>query len=245
MGGRMMPRCDHECQGYEGIQRMDVDFFLRLRTKFIREFYDPAIKQFLVTQRLIEAEEEPYVPPYTEDGGEPPFLEEWTAAETGIQIVGRTAISMLSESLKVYFIQWESFLRISCSKHFKADFKKGYWNGYRKCFGEGLGVPWERCPADDEIIEQIAEARNSSQHAGRITSLSVQHPDDIRQRFPNAIFVRQYEKQLDEDDLRGLSWLGSELIVSRDALFQAIDQVELLVDWLEPQLQNIRWGRPL
>jgi len=224
---------------------MDVDFFLRRRTKFIREFYDPAVKQFLEIQRRIEAEEEPYVPPYTEDGGEPSFLEEWMDAETGTQIIARTAISMLSESLKVYFIQWEQLLGISCIQHFKPDFKNGYWNGYGKCFASGLGIPWERCPADAEIIEQVAEARNSSQHAGRITSMSVHHPHDIRKKFPNPIFVHEHEKQLEEDELRALSWLGSELIVSRGALFHAIDQVELLVDWLEPQLQNLRWGRPL
>jgi hypothetical protein len=47
---------------------MDVDFFLRLRTNFILKFYDEAVKPFLQTQRLIEAEEEPFVPTYSEDG---------------------------------------------------------------------------------------------------------------------------------------------------------------------------------
>jgi hypothetical protein len=51
---------------------MDVDFFLKLRTNFILKFYDEAVKPFLQTQRLIEAGEEPFVPPYSEDG-EPPF----------------------------------------------------------------------------------------------------------------------------------------------------------------------------
>ena len=220
---------------------MDVDFFLKLRTNFILMFYDEASKPFLETQRLIEVEEEPFIPPYGEDA-EPPFQIEWSDAETSIQIVGRTAVSMLSESLKVYFIQWDELLGIQCGKHLKAEFKKGYWKGYRKCFAKVCNIDWSKCPADAEFIEQIALARNSSQHAGKIGSMSAEHPEDLRRRFPNPVFVREHEKNLDPDDVRILSWLGSELVVSRDALVESIRQVELLVDWLEPQLQIVRSG---
>jgi len=55
--------------------------------------------------------------------------------------------------------------------------------------------------------------------------------------------VADYEKNLDADDLRALTWLGSKLVVSREALFEAIQQVELLVDWIEPQMQKVRWSR--
>ncbi len=51
---------------------MDVDFFFKRRTDFIRKFYDEAVGPFLRTQKLIEAEEEPYVPPCNEDS-EPPI----------------------------------------------------------------------------------------------------------------------------------------------------------------------------
>jgi hypothetical protein len=139
---------------------MDVDFFFKLRTDFTRKFYDEAVRPFLQKQKLIEAEEEPYVPPYSEDG-EPPFLEEWTEADTSIQIIGRTAISLLSESLKVYFIQWEKLLGIQRSKFFEDEFKKkGYWSGYRRCFAAALAIDWTKCPADLEIIEQIASPKS-------------------------------------------------------------------------------------
>ena len=72
--------------------------------------------------------------------------------------------------------------------------------------------------------------------------MSAEHPEDLRKRFPNPVFVHEHEKNLDPDDVTALSWLGSKLIVSRDALVEAIKQVELLVDWLEPQLQKIRWN---
>jgi len=220
---------------------MNVRFFFKRRIGFIRRFYDSAIRTFEETKRLIEEEKEPYIPPYSEDG-EPPFLEEWIDADTSVQIVGRTAISMLSESLKIYFVQWDQLLGASCGSRFKDEFKKGYWNGYRKCFAELFGVDWVQCPADAKIIEQIALARNSSQHAGAISSLSARHPQDLRKRFPNPIFVPEHEKSLDDDQLDSLSLLGSQLVISRDALLESIQQAELLVDWLEPQLQNMRWG---
>jgi hypothetical protein len=221
---------------------MDVDFFFKLRTDFTRKFYDEAVRPFLQKQKLIEAEEEPYVPPYSEDG-EPSFLQEWIEADTSIQIVGRTAISLLSESLKVYFIQWEKLLGIQRSKFFEDEFKKkGYWSSYRRCFAAAYAIDWTKCPADSEIIEQIAIARNLSQHAGRNTQLSICHPRNLRERFPKPIFVSDLEKNLEGDDLATLSWLGSNLIITRDALLEAIRQAELLVDWLEPQLQRVRWG---
>ena len=60
---------------------MDVLFFLKERTKFIRYFYETAGEPFRETIRKIEADEAPFDdPPYSEDG-EPPFLEEWTEAD--------------------------------------------------------------------------------------------------------------------------------------------------------------------
>jgi hypothetical protein len=223
---------------------VNVDFFLKKRTAFVRRFYDAAVKGFRETQRLIEAGDAPYEPPYygEDSDGEPPFLEEWSEAETSIEVIGRTAISMLSESLKVYFIQWDELLGIQCGKRLKAEFKKGYWHGYRECFAKACGIDWSQCPADAEFIEQIALARNTSQHGGRITSMSADHPKDLRKKFRNPIFVPGHEKNADEDEIRALTWLGSKLVVSREALFEAIRQVEVLVDWLEPQLQKVRWG---
>ncbi len=55
---------------------MEVLFFLKERTKFIRHFYETAGESFRETKRQIEAGEPPFDnPPYSEDG-EPPYLEE-------------------------------------------------------------------------------------------------------------------------------------------------------------------------
>jgi hypothetical protein len=66
-----------------------------------------------------------------------------------------------------------------------------------------------------------------------------EHPRDLRKRFPNPIFVAEYEKNAEADDLRGLTWLGYKLVISRETLFEAIRQVEILVGWLEPQMQKV------
>lgn len=62
---------------------MDVLYFLKERTRFIRYFYETACQPFRETMRKIEAGEEPFEPPYSEDG-EPPFLTEWLEADTAL-----------------------------------------------------------------------------------------------------------------------------------------------------------------
>ena len=55
---------------------MDVLYFFNRRLEFIRQLYDTASAPYVERKRKIEAEEEPFVPPYSEDA-EPAFLEEW------------------------------------------------------------------------------------------------------------------------------------------------------------------------
>ena len=144
---------------------MEVLYFLKERTKFIRNFYDTACLPFRETIRKIEATEEPFKLPYSEDG-EPPFLTEWLEADTALDALGRSCVSMLSESLKLYFKTWETQLWVErpCEKCFKKFFGDGFLAGYRACFGEALKVNWDECPADFSILEQVTLARNSDQH---------------------------------------------------------------------------------
>ena len=88
---------------------MDVLYFLRERTRFIRLVFDNATAPFSSIVQKIENEETPFEPPYREDG-EPPFLAEWMEAEEGLQVVGRMCISMLSATLQLYFKTWKTNL---------------------------------------------------------------------------------------------------------------------------------------
>jgi hypothetical protein len=224
---------------------MDVDYFLKVRTQFIRNYYSTAVVPFEAIKRQIENREPPYEPAYGECDDEPPFLEEWLNAETGAQIVGRTCISMLSESLKVYLQTWECLFGVKCQAHLPAVFKKqGFWLGYKECLSQITMLDWSTCPADLEVIEQVVEARNTSQHhGGHIGTLSVHYGKDLREKYARPIFIHEHEKNLSEEDCATLSWLGSELVVSKETLEEAVRQVELLVEWLEPQLQRRRWQR--
>ena len=104
---------------------MDINFFLRERTKFIRQFYDAASFPFLERRRKIEAEEDPFVPPYSEDG-EPPFLEEWVEADDSLQVLGYACINLLAAGFHLFFKTWESELQTPA---LKSEFKKGWFNG--------------------------------------------------------------------------------------------------------------------
>ncbi len=55
---------------------MDIGYFFNKRIEFIRQFYNTASAPYIERKRKIEAEEEPFIPPYSEDG-EPPFIDEW------------------------------------------------------------------------------------------------------------------------------------------------------------------------
>jgi hypothetical protein len=60
---------------------VDIQLFLNERIEFIlRQLYRTASEPYVECKRTIEAEEDPFVPPYSEDG-EPPFLEEWLEAD--------------------------------------------------------------------------------------------------------------------------------------------------------------------
>lgn len=226
---------------------MEVLYFLKERTAFIRWYYDALTAPLIEDQRKIEAGEEPYEPPYfdpdTDDSSEPPFMEEWTRDRTAIALVGAACVSMLSESLKVYFAFWEKELGYDFGKPLRAEFKKGFVNGYRVGFGHILQTDWSDCPADFGVLEQIALARNSSQHAGRIESMSPSHDPKTREKYTSPLFVSEREAGvLSAEDAEEMLWFNPQLIVSPDTLSEAIRQVELLGEWMEERLFALKYG---
>ena len=127
---------------------MDVLFFFKRRTGFIRRFYETAGTPFLETMRKIKAEESPFDdPPYSEDG-EPPYLEEWIEAREALEVLGRTCLSMLSSSLQLYFRTWEQQFGIRReSSRRKRKFKDGFLQHYKTYFEKVLRLSWVDCPA--------------------------------------------------------------------------------------------------
>jgi hypothetical protein len=221
---------------------MDVLFFLRERTRFIRKFHEAAGSPFRETIRKIEGGETPFIPEYSEDR-EPPFLAEWSEAETGLEIVGQTCVSMLSESLRLYFKTWESLFGISWEKGEQEKyFRGGFVRGYQRCFGELLGLVWSECPADFDLLEQITLARNATQHPTSITAIRAEHDRKTRERFPSPFFAHDSELHLASGDDSLGEWFAPSIHVSWDKLLAAIEQVEALADWLEGRMFAARYG---
>ncbi|WP_411961169.1 hypothetical protein ACK3BE_33380 (plasmid) [Pseudomonas mandelii] len=212
---------------------MDIKHFLEQRTAFIRHYFDEASAPFLETIRKIDSEEAPFEPPYFDPdtmSNEPAFLDEWLRAQTGVEVVGQTCVSMLSESLKVFFATHEQEAGLDCEKEC-GPFKKGFIQGYRTCFAKH-GVNWGSCPADFNILEQVVLARNASQHVNRITDTRASHSSATLKKYPSPLFVSDYEKKLMKS--RSGSWMIDPAIhVSRQDLHAAISEVEKLAKWLQ------------
>lgn len=218
---------------------MDIDFFLKERTKFISYFYEIASAPFIKIINDIENEVEPYIPPYGEDS-EPPFMAEWSNATSGKETCGHHALSMLSSSLQLYLKAWVDRLDRHHGMTFDgANFKKGWFNGYRDIFSE-IGLDVSKCPANLEIIEQIPLARNRIQHPEEITAIYVSPSDSDLKKYPTPYFVHDEELKLTSDQEQQ-SWLFPPKIApTKEKIIEAIDNVEKLCTWLESEYWEAR-----
>ncbi|MBS0641816.1 MAG: hypothetical protein JSS43_18285 [Proteobacteria bacterium] len=222
---------------------MDVLFFLVERTRFIRQFYETATAPFQEIKRKIEAEEEPFVLTARREMDEPPYLQEWLEAETGVQVVGRTCISMLSSSLKLYFQTWEKELGVRWEKGERPRyFKEGFVPGYRRIFGELLKLDWTTCPADLELLEQITLARNAEQHPEHISTIDARHDPKTRVRFPMPFFVTESDRAWLASEEPPTDWFWPSVHVSPEKLLTAVSHVEALGGWLEEHMRAAKYG---
>jgi len=222
---------------------VDVGYFLRDRIAFIRQFFDAASLPFSEKKRKIEAGEEPFVTPYREDG-EPPFLDEWLEADESLQVVGYSCISMLAAAFHLYLKTWEAMLGVSDGNSFKAEFKVGWFNGYKAYFAARLGVDFAKAPSDLEILEEIVLARNRIQHPNDIVSPRMSYlPSDLK-KLPHVFFVNEAERGLfsDVDDTEK-SWLIPPSVhVTEEKLMAAIIEIEKFSGWLEGELVRCGYG---
>ena len=213
---------------------MDVRFFLKRRIAFIRQFYVTASEAYIERKRKIEAEEEPFVPPYTEDG-EPPFLDEWLEAEESLQVLGHSCISMLAAIFHLYFKTWERQIGIPVDTSLKTEFKNGWLNGYRAYFARHLRIRFEDSPTNLTVLEEVVLARNRIQHPDSITTDSSHYSDDDLQKLTHPFFVDDSEVSLFSEGEEGeRAWLMPPAIrVTSEKLFTALAEVERFADWLE------------
>lgn len=218
---------------------MDATYFLKNRTAFIRTFYEVGAKGFIDIKLQIENELPPFDdPPYSEDP-EPPFLEEWSDAETGLEVLGMAAISMLSDSLKLYLNTLaKQVIGFSFEKP-KEAFKSGFVPAYFAALGEILDTDWSDCPVDRGFIEQIVLVRNRGQHSEHLSTFSVTLDKATLEKHPRPFFVNDSElSALTAEDGSLASFLMPTIKVTAEGLAKAIDEVDALADWIEGRLDR-------
>ncbi|SRR6266498_46458 len=231
---------------------MDVHFFLKMRTQFIRRFYDDAAFPFTERKRKIEAGEEPFVPPYSEDG-DPPFEIEWIDADESLDVLGQACISMLAATLQLYFKEWvdeihgrfgnDQLARFGIGRPDKAAFKEGWISRYRAFFQDKLRIDWTGVPSNLGILEEIVLTRNRAQHPERITSFRIDQSQRDAMKYPRSFFADDLELKVFGDTTEVPSeWVRPwRLNVTREKLFAAVDEVERFCAWLEQHL--LAWPR--
>jgi hypothetical protein len=211
--------------------------FLHERTQLIRHFYDAASAPFAETKGAIDAHDPPFDNPAHDESGEPPFLGEWLQADTEAQLVGRACVSMLSEALKQFFLDWEWQLDRNrpCQKDFKKVFsERGFLRGYVTCFAEALGIATDDFQVDLGMVEQVVVARNTVQHTS-IHWPSAMHDDKSREFYPLPFFAREGEAWPEDGST---PFLSPSLHIERDKLFAACDEVDTLGTWLQAEIHS-------
>lgn len=220
---------------------MDVHFFLTRRIAFIRQLYAIASAPYVERKRKIESEEEPFVPPYSEDG-EPPFLEEWLEADESLHVLAYSCVSMLAAALHLYLKTWERQSGIPLDKSLKkSEFKKNGWlKGYKAHFASRLSIDFDAGPANLGMLEEVVLARNRIEHPSLITSHRTQYDDADLEKLRHPFFVDEREAALLTDvDESEKSWLiPPTLHVTAEKLFAALAEVESFVEWFEGEIET-------
>jgi hypothetical protein len=214
---------------------MDLRYFLDRRLAFIEQLYLTSTAPFIEQKRKIEAEEEPFIPPYSEDFEEPAFLSEWLEAEESIQTLGLSCVSMLSAALHLYFKEWERELGIRVDDSLKPDFKNGWLHGYKAYFSKHFQVDFENNPCQLALFEELILVRNQAQHPDSIVTQDTRFSKHDLKKVPSLFFIADHERELlDEADQNERGWLsGPAIHINADKLRAALSEVARFAKWME------------
>ena len=212
---------------------MDIHYFFLERTRFIRHYYTYAGSIFRDTLDKISEGVPPYDEPSYDESGEPPYMAEWMDAKEGLEVVGLTCVSMLSESLNAYLIEWERKRGVQWEERERQKlFKKLGLKGYIGKIAVLMGASPSECPADAELLEQVTLARNAFQHSETIVQLVPTHRRADIKKYPCPFFMDEAESVYLEGYLALMPFLVPRVQVSQEKLHRAIDEAEKLASWL-------------
>jgi hypothetical protein len=219
---------------------MDVFYFFNRRLNFIRQLYATASAPYVERKRKIEAEEEPFVPPYSEDG-EPAFLKEWLEADESLDVFAYSCVSMLAAALHLYLETWVSQSGVPLDGALKKSFKKtGWFPRYKTHFSQRFAIDFEAYPGRFGLLEEVVLARNRFEHPPSITSLRTQYVDADLKKLPHPFFVDEREAALFTDaEEREIAWfIPPTLHVTEEQLLAAIAVAESFAKWFESEIES-------
>lgn len=219
---------------------MDISFFLKRRIDFIKQLNTTASRPYLERKRKIEAEEDPFVPPYSVDG-EPPFLEEWDEADDSLHVLAYSCVSMLAAALHLYLETWVRQSGLPVEASLKKTFKEnGWFAGYRCHFLQQFTIDFEKAPVNQRLLEEVVLARNRIEHPALITNNRPQYlPKDI-EKLRHPFFISEWEAAaFAEADEAEKSWFSPPTLhVTDEQLCAAISEVEHFAEWFEVTIED-------
>ena len=223
---------------------MDVAYFLKERTQFILFFYERAVKPFNELKQAIDQHSPPFDNPpndYDWEAGEPPFFQEWWDADNAIQIVGLQCVSMLSDSLKLYFENLRT--RVLCSRFEdeRRAFKDEFVVAYKEALEQWLNIQWEKEGIDFSLIEQVVLARNRANHPEQIHDMLPDHDRKTLEKYPRPIFVSKPEMEMfHQTSDHGRFAMMRGVRVSGGKLQLAIAEIEKMADLVDFRIYGSR-----
>jgi hypothetical protein len=223
---------------------MDVAWFLNRRLDFIRQLYARSSAPFVDRRTKIENEEEPFVPPYSEDP-EPAFMLEWQEANDSIDVLGHACLCMLASALQAYL---QTRVRLHCEELSAEDrkrvFRKGWVRGYDLIFTEAFKIPFADGPVPIAVLEDVMLTRNSIQHDLEITTNRPKHADRKRGAARSVFLDAREVELLDRMDPDAQTWLAPPTVhVSEASLEATINTVERFVAWLDAAIEEKLYGQ--
>ena len=152
---------------------------------------------------------------------------------------------MLAAALHLYLKTSERLIHLRIDKSMKPKFKNGWLSGYRACFSHQLGIRFEDCPADLEVLEEVVLARNRVQHPESIVGQRTLYSNSDLGKLEHPFFVDERERGLlaDIDDAERAWLMPPTLHVSAEKLATAIEEVEKFGDWLGSEIDTRVYGR--
>lgn len=220
---------------------VDVRYFLNRRIEFIRQLYETTSAPYVERIRKIEAEEYPFVPPYSEDG-EPPFLKERIEADESLHVLAYSCVSMLAAAMHLYLETWVDQSGVPVDEPLKKSaFKKiGWLAGYKAHFAQHFKIDSEAGPANLRILEEVVLARNRIEHPSTITSLRAQYTKtDLKKLHPPFFVDKREAAFLADTDEGEKSWfMPLSLHVTEEQLLAAVSEVERFAEWFEGEMET-------